>query len=68
MKKLKVNKDACISCGACVGMVSEVFEFGEDDRAQAKIEIVPEELQEEVMDAVDGCPTSAITYEEENEA
>ena len=65
MKKVKVNKDACISCGACVAMVSEVFTFGEDDTAEAKVDIIPEELEEDVIDAVEGCPTSAISYEEE---
>ena len=64
MKKLKVNKDLRISCGACVGAFPEIFEFGEDDRAQAKLEEVPSDKLEEVMDAIEGCPTDAISYEE----
>lgn len=67
MKKLKVNKSACISCGACVSMVSEVFQFGNDDTAEVKVDIIPEDLKEEVMDAVAGCPTGAISYEEETD-
>ena len=66
MKKLTVNKDACIRCGACVSMVPKVFEFGDDDRAQVKVDIIPDDLREETMDAVAGCPTDAIIYEDSN--
>ncbi len=64
MKKLKVDKDLCISCGACVGAFPELFEFGEDDRAQAIKEEISKENLEEAMDAIEGCPTNAISYEE----
>lgn len=64
MKKVIVNKDKCISCGACVGLVDEVFEFGEDDLAQVKdnidFENMDQNLEEEVKDAIEGCPTEAI--------
>lgn len=63
MEKLTVNKEACISCGACVGLVPKVFEFGDDDRAEVKVEHIPDDLRDEVMDAVAGCPTDAIVYE-----
>lgn len=63
MEKLTVNKEACISCGACVSMVPKVFEFGEDDRAEVKVNSIPDDLKDEVMDAVAGCPTDAIVYE-----
>ncbi len=64
MKKVIVNKEKCISCGACVGLVDEVFEFGEDDLAQVKSNIdfanINEELENEIKDAIEGCPTEAI--------
>ena len=63
--KVKVNKDLCIGCGACAACCDEVFEFGNDGLAQSKVDIVPENLEEDVQDALEGCPTSAI--EEVNE-
>ena len=67
MKKVIVDKDKCISCGACVGLVDDVFEFGDDDLAQVKEDVnfenMDETLLEEVKDAVESCPTGAIIEE-----
>lgn len=61
--KAKVNKDLCISCGACVGIAPDVFTFGDDDKAEALLDVVPENLKEDCTDAAEGCPTGAITME-----
>lgn len=63
--KAKVNKDLCIGCGACQAIVPEVFEIGDDGLAQAISEEINEDLKDDVLDAVDGCPTSAIEKIEE---
>ena len=64
MKKVTVDKEKCIGCGACVGLVDEVFEFGDDDLAQVKENIdfdnISEDLKDEIKDAIEGCPTEAI--------
>lgn len=64
MKKITVDKEKCIGCGACVGLVDEVFEFGDDDLAQVKENIdfdnISEDLKDEIKDAIEGCPTEAI--------
>lgn len=71
MEKVIVNKDKCISCGACVGLVDEVFEFGDDDLAQVKdninFEDIDKDLEEAVKDAMEGCPTEAIETESTEE-
>ena len=59
--KVKVNKDLCIGCGACQALVPEVFEIEDDGLACTKVDEVKEELQEETQDAIDNCPTSAIS-------
>ncbi len=62
--KAKVNKDICIGCGACQAIVPDVFELEDDGLAVCKIEEIDENKKEDVMDAADSCPTSAIEVEE----
>ena len=70
MKKVKVNKDVCIGCGACTAIASDVFSFDEDNLAKANeenndIDKMDDETKNDVMDALEGCPTSAIVNEED---
>ena len=62
--KVKVNKDACIGCGACAAICDEVFEINDEGLSEAKVEEVKDEFQDEVRDAADSCPTGAIEVEE----
>lgn len=65
MKVVKVNKDACICCGACASINDKVFEIDNNENvAVAIMEEIPEEYEEEVMDAAEGCPTDAIEVTE----
>ena len=70
MQKVRVIKDACIGCGSCAAIAPDVFEIGDDGFAFVKPEVdfenLKEELEKDVMDALDGCPTSAIELVEEN--
>lgn len=58
--KVKVNKDICIGCGACQAIVPEIFEIEDDGLAVAKDIEIDDEIKEDVVDAVEGCPTNAI--------
>ncbi len=62
MKKLIVNKEACIGCGACVAIDPEHFDFGDDGYS----EVIKEENieTESVQNAMASCPTNAINYVE----
>ena len=64
--KVEVNKELCIGCGACQAICDEVFEIGDDGQATVKPVEITEELESSVLDAVEGCPVSAITKKEEN--
>lgn len=70
--KTKVNKDICIGCGACTVIADKVFQIGDDGLAEVinpiegedKIQEVPEEEKENVIDASESCPTGAIEVNE----
>lgn len=58
----EVDKDKCIGCGACQAICEEVFEIKDDGFAEAvKEEIKDEKIKEDAIDAMEGCPTSAIS-------
>ncbi len=60
MKKITVIESACISCGACQAISGENFIINDAGIA----EVISQEITEDTMDAVEGCPTSAIIIEE----
>ena len=57
---MEVDQDLCISCGACVDICPEVFGWNDDDKAQAQMEEVPADLDDQAREAVESCPTDAI--------
>lgn len=59
--KVKVDKSLCIGCGACQAVAPSVFELEDDGLAKAIDEEIQEDIKEDVMDALEGCPTSAIS-------
>lgn len=68
MEKVRVNEDLCIGCGACTAIAGEVFSFNEKgfvhtNEEKNTIESMDEDLKNDVMDALSGCPTSAIYKE-----
>ncbi len=62
--KTFVDQDACISCGMCVSSCNTVYEFNDDGKAEAQVDVVPPELEEEAKQAAANCPTSAIAVSE----
>lgn len=63
--KVKVNKEDCIGCGACHAIAPEVFEMDDEGFATVIVDVVDKGMEDDVRDAVEGCPTSAIVYIEE---
>ena len=55
--KVKVNKEKCIGCGACVAICPAVFEL-KDCKARAKKAETNEKCARE---AADSCPVQAIS-------
>ena len=59
--KVKVDKDTCIGCGACQAICDKVFEINDDGISEVKVKEVSEDLEQDVKDAIDSCPVSAIS-------
>ena len=62
--KAKVDKNLCIGCGLCADVCQQVFEMGDDDKAEVKADPVPPEAEDSCHQAADQCPESAIQIEE----
>ncbi len=70
MEKVKVNQDMCIGCGACVALANDVFNFNDEGLAETNkenniLDNMDSDLKENVIDALEGCPTGAIEKEED---
>lgn len=59
--RVEVDQELCISCGACIDTCPEVFDWNDDEKAESRVDEVPSEVEEQARDAVDGCPTNAIS-------
>lgn len=63
--KVKVNKEACIGCGACAAICDTVFEIDDEGLSVTKKEEVTEEEKQAVIDSCESCPTGAIEVVDE---
>lgn len=63
--KVKVNKEACIGCGACAAICDAIFEIDDEGLSKVKKEEVKEDEKQAVIDAAESCPTGAIEVTEE---
>ena len=61
--KVSVDFDVCASTGACMQVCPEVFEVRDDNFLYVLQEEPPEELRGKVEEAVQTCPTGAISLE-----
>jgi ferredoxin len=59
--KVSVDADVCGGFGTCVSKAPQVFELTADGYAVVLLPDVPAELEAAVREAVDLCPTHAIT-------
>jgi len=62
--KVLVNRDACISCGACEAIASNIFRLDDEGISCIIKEDIKEEEKDSVRDASESCPTGAIEIEE----
>lgn len=62
--RINVDFDRCESNAVCMGILPEVFEVREDNFLYLLDENPPEELRDQVEEAVQMCPTQAISIED----
>lgn len=61
MEKVKVDKEKCIGCGACVAVSPENFDFNEEGLSI----VINDEVNEKTIEAIELCPVFAISKEED---
>ncbi|MGI6405680.1 MAG: ferredoxin [Syntrophaceticus sp.] len=59
MTEVYVDPDICISCGTCIDMCPEIYDWDDEGKAEA-VDEVPDELEECAQDALESCPVDAI--------
>jgi ferredoxin len=68
-----VDKETCIACGACGATAPDIYDYDDEGLAEViyggdnnrGITEIPEELHEDMQDALDGCPTDSIKIADE---
>ena len=63
--KVVVNRDNCIGCGACEAICPEVFNLDDDGLSTVKCDNFKDIDENSIQEAVESCPTSAISKENE---
>jgi ferredoxin len=58
--KAKVDKDTCIGSGNCEAACPKIFKVV-DGKSTVQMDPVPEEEENCVREAVEGCPSGAIS-------
>ena len=58
--KTYVDQDTCIACGLCVSAVNDVYDYNGDGKAEAIVDTVPPDREEDARQAANNCPVDAI--------
>ncbi|GGA61067.1 ferredoxin [Ornithinibacillus halotolerans] len=66
-----VDKETCIACGACGVTCPSIFDYDDEGLAFVLIDDntgtkeIREELEDDVLDAYEGCPSDSIKISED---
>lgn len=58
MKKIVVDHEKCVGCGACVAMDNEHFDFNDQGLSYAKVQNNFDDVK--LQEAITSCPVGAI--------
>jgi len=59
-KKVVVDKNKCIGCGACVAIAGKSFRIGSDGKSE--VLVGPGDSEKLIQQAIDSCPVGAISW------
>ncbi|KGA96113.1 ferredoxin [Alkalihalobacillus alcalophilus ATCC 27647 = CGMCC 1.3604] len=65
-KYVIVDKETCIACGACASTAPDIFDYDEEGLSESILDNnqgitpVPEDFEDDLEDAEEGCPTESI--------
>jgi ferredoxin len=57
---VRVDQDVCVGSGNCEATAPQVFKV-KDGKSHVIVDTVPEDQEEKVREAVNGCPSGAIS-------
>lgn len=63
-KKIEIDDELCIGCGACTSVAPDYFDLGDDGKAHVKKQY-DEKDDDIIVEAKDGCPAGAIEIKED---
>ncbi|MBP3819970.1 MAG: ferredoxin [Butyrivibrio sp.] len=66
MKKLHVDQDKCVSCGACIAECALLQENDEGKAVPVSGGVITIEIEQSVMNAVENCPVNALQIKDES--
>lgn len=61
--KVIVDQDLCISCGLCIDTCPSVYDWNDDGKAEAIVDEVPADAEDDAREALESCPSEAIEEE-----
>jgi len=64
--RVRVDRDLCEANAVCAGLVPQVFEVDDDDNLVILAPEVPHALVGQVRHAVQSCPKTALSLEDES--
>lgn len=73
VKFTRVDQETCIACGACGASAPDIFDYNDEGIAYVILdnnqgcEEVPEDLYDDLEDAMEGCPTESIKVADNSE-
>ncbi|MGO9382496.1 MAG: ferredoxin [Mycobacterium sp.] len=66
MVRVEFDQDSCIGSGICESLAEDVFRVGDDGVMTPVTDVVPDEREGAVTQAVARCPTGAIRVRSES--
>lgn len=64
MARIVADLGKCDGIGMCESLCPEVFEVGDEGHVVLHSETVPDGMEQEVREAVESCPQSALSIED----